>query len=432
MQKTSADYSNYTAVLKEEMLSATGCTEPISLAYAAAKAAQVLGTVPQTVQVHASSNIIKNVKSVVVPGTGGERGIAAAVAAGLIAGNADLLLDVISTVDDAQKQAIHDYLEKNCIHVHNLTSEHVFDLLLELYHKEDVVRLRISYHHTNIVWIEKNGIRLFELAPENMEQQTLTCRDFMSVRGILDFANTVELADIAPEIERQIQQNMAIAKEGMRGEYGAQIGKVWRSTYGEHVLQEAVAMAAAGSDARMDGCEMPVVILSGSGNQGMATSIPVMVYALHFKKSHEELMRALVLANLLTIHQKNGIGRLSAYCGAVSAGCAAGAGIAYLLGGGYDMIAHTLVNSLSVVSGIVCDGAKASCAAKIALSVQAGLMGYTLACHHLQFRSGDGLVFGDVETTLQNIGRLGKQGMRETDKEIIRMMLGETTAEPAH
>ncbi len=423
MQTTQDHYQGYLAVLKEEMLSATGCTEPISIAYAAAKAREVLGVLPKKVQVSASSNIIKNVKSVVVPGTGGEKGIQAAVAAGLIAGKAEQLLDVIRDVSKAEQDSISNYLKKGCISVHNLQTDQVFDLLIHLWSEEDEVRLRITYHHTNIVWIEKNKKCLYEAPPENTAFQSLTDRSFMSVQGIIHFADTVDLNDINDLIECQIEQNMAIAKEGMRGEYGAQIGKIWCSANGDGTLPMAVAMAAAGSDARMSGCEMPVVILSGSGNQGMATSVPVIVYAERYHKSKEELVRALVLANLLTIHQKNGIGRLSAYCGAVSAGCAAGAGIAYLLGGGYDEVAHTLVNSLSVVSGIICDGAKASCAAKIAMSVQAGLMGYTMYQHHQQFYSGEGLVCKDVESTLQNIGRLGSRGMRETDKEIIHMML---------
>ncbi len=425
MALSTVKYQQYVAVLKEEMLSATGCTEPISIAYAAAKAREVLGVLPEKVCVQASNNIIKNVKSVVVPGTGGQKGIPAAVAAGLIAGKPELLLDVIRHVSQNEQAEIGKYLKKECIKVHNLDTQNVFDLILTVRADEDEVKVRITYHHTNIVWIEKNEQRVFSAIAKEDAFQSLTCRDFMNVQDIVAFADCVKLEDVQDLFECQIEQNMAIAKEGIQGEYGAQIGKIWKETYGEEAIHAAVAMAAAGSDARMSGCELPVVILSGSGNQGMATSIPVMVYAEKLNKSKDELIRALVLASLLTIHQKNGIGRLSAYCGAVSAGCAAGAGIAYLQGGSYDEIAHTLVNSLSVVSGIICDGAKASCAAKIAMAVQAGIMGYTMYQHHQQFYKGEGLVSDGVEATLQNIGRLGSKGMRETDQEIIRMMLGD-------
>ncbi len=428
MQTKVAHYDEYVAVLKEEMLSATGCTEPISIAYGAAVARQVLGEMPSSVRVCASSNIIKNVKSVTVPGTGGKKGIPAAVAAGLVAGKPERLLDVIGSVSEDERKEIACYLEKNCIRVENLDTPQVFDLLLCAKGETDKVCLRITYHHTNLLWVEKNGERVLEQSGATETLPSLTCRDFMHVAGIVAFANTVDMQDVQPLFARQMRQNWAIAEEGMRTGYGAQIGRIWQNANQDNVMHTAIAMAAAASDARMSGCEMPVVILSGSGNQGMATSVPVMVYAKHLGKDEESLVRALVLASLLTIHQKNGIGRLSAYCGAVSAGCAAAAGVAYLKGGGYDEITHTLVNSLSVVSGIICDGAKASCAAKVAMAVQAGLMGYTMYEHHQQFRCGEGLVAEDVEATLQNIGRLGSRGMRETDREIIRMMLGDMDA----
>lgn len=424
MERNNKIYANYVQILKEELVPAMGCTEPIALAYGVAKAKDVLGMVPDRILVEVSGNIVKNVKSVVVPNTGGLKGIEAAAAAGAVAGKADKVLEVISEVTEPEKEEIKKYLKKDVIEVRPMDSEIIFDIRVTLYGGGHEVSLRISYYHTNIVHLERDGKVLYNSDGVESQEESMADKKLLNVKDILEFARTVELEDVEKIISRQIDYNTAIAEEGLKSPYGANIGKVILHTYGDDVRTRAKAVAAAGSDARMSGCELPVIINSGSGNQGMATSLPVIVYAKEINSSKEELYRALVLANLLTIRQKTGIGSLSAYCGAVCAGCASAAGIAYLLGGGYEEIAHTLVNSLAIVSGIVCDGAKPSCAAKIAASVDAGILGYNMYKQGQQFLCGEGLVESTVEKTIDNIGRLGKEGMKETDKEIIRMMIG--------
>ncbi|MGN0774649.1 MAG: serine dehydratase subunit alpha family protein [Candidatus Ventricola sp.] len=422
MQKTDSRYAHFIQILREELVPAMGCTEPIAIAYGAAKARAVLGKLPDRVQIEASGNIIKNVKSVVVPNTGGLKGIEAAAAAGIVAGRADRILEVISEVSDDQKQAIRDYLSSCDIRVSPSASDIVFDILLTLQAGEDVVRLRIRDYHTNIVLIEHNGRVLLDDGKVSELAEGLTDRSCLSVEGILDFAGTCDLEDVRALVERQVEYNYAIALEGLENDWGANIGSVLRDCYGTDIKVRARCMAAAGSDARMSGCEMPVIIVSGSGNQGITASVPVVEYARHLGVSHETMLRAVLLSDLLTIHMKTGIGRLSAYCGAVSAGCAAGAAIAYLHGGGLREISHTLVNAVAIVSGMICDGAKPSCAAKIAAAVDAGLLGYHMFQCGQQFRGGEGIVTKGVEATIQNIGRLGRLGMRETDREILRIM----------
>lgn len=411
----------YEEILRAELVPAMGCTEPIAIAYAAARARAVLGAEPERVVLTVSSNIIKNVKSVVVPNTGGLKGLEAAVAAGVAAGDADKVLEVISAVDDAGRAAIRTFLDSHAILVRPAEPGEVFDILVELAAGGDTVRVRISGCHTNIVLIEKNGMPLYKGAPA-----AAACLpagyDQLTVADILAYAETAELAPVAQVLERQIAYNTAISAEGLTGRWGAAIGKTLLDMYGDDVNVRARAAAAAGSDARMSGCEKPVIINSGSGNQGMTASLPVIEYARALNVSHETLLRALALSNLLTIHLKTGIGRLSAYCGAVSAGCAAGAAIAWLNGGGYEDVAHTLVNSLAIVSGIVCDGAKPSCAAKIAAAVDAGLLGWQMYRHGHQFYGGDGIVKKGVENTILSVARMGREGMRDTDREIIEIM----------
>lgn len=414
-------YGRYVQVLREELVPAMGCTEPIAIAYGAAKAREVLGRLPERVQVDVSGNILKNVKSVIVPNTGGRKGVGAAAAAGIVAGDPDKLLEVIAQVTPEQKDAIGAFLERCPVEVGALDSGVVLDIQVTLSAGDSTTRVRISQAHTNIVEIRKDGRILFE-KPLEEEADDAGDRDFITLSGILDFVESMDVADVAEVVERQIAFNSAIAAEGMRGDYGANIGKVLIKTYGNDIKNRARAMAAAGSDARMNGCELPVVIVSGSGNQGMAASLPVIEYARELDCDRETTIRAVALADLVTIHQKSRIGRLSAYCGAVSAGAGSGAGIAYLLGGRYGELAHTLVNALAITSGIICDGAKASCAAKIATSVDAGILGYYMYQNGQQFRAGDGIVTKGVEETLKNVGRLGKEGMRETDREIIHMM----------
>ena len=426
-------YGNYLKILQEELVPATGCTEPIAIAYGAAKARELLGVLPESVLVEASGNIIKNVKSVVVPNTNSLKGIEAAAAAGIVAGQSDKILEVISEVTPAQRAEIRTYLADHPIVVKPAEGDKVFDILITLHAGNNHVKLRISDYHTHIVYIEKNGEVLFQSGEvlSDSARDMLTDRSCLSVEGVLDFASTCNLEDVRALIERQIDYNYAIAEEGMRHSWGANIGSVLKEHYGVGIYSRARYMAAAGSDARMSGCEMPVIIVSGSGNQGITASVPVVEYAKELNVSRDQMVRAVLLSDLLTIHLKTGIGRLSAYCGAVSAGCSAGAAIAYLHGGGFREIAHTLVNSLAIVSGMICDGAKASCAAKISAAVDAGLVGYSMFRSGQQFRGGDGIVTKGVEETIRNIGRLGRLGMRETDREIIRIMTNQPASEEA-
>lgn len=425
MKKTDEKYQAYIQILKEELVPAMGCTEPIALAYAGAKAREVLGCVPDKVLVEASGSIIKNVKSVIVPNTNHLKGIPAAVTAGIIAGKAEKELEVIAEVTPDEIEQMITFLKETPITVEHIDQGITFDIVLTLYKKDSYAKVRIANYHTNIVHIEKDGEVIFDIPVEGENEEGLTDRSLLDMKSIWNFINTVDVVDIKEVIGRQIEYNTAIADEGLRGDYGANIGSVLLSAYGDDVRTRAKARAAAGSDARMNGCELPVIINAGSGNQGMTCSLPVLEYAKELNVTEEKKYRALALSNLTAIHQKTGIGRLSAYCGAVSAGAAAGAGIAYLCGGGYEEVIHTVVNALAIVSGMVCDGAKASCAAKIAASVDAGILGYNMYMNGQQFYAGDGIVTKGVEATIQNIGRLGKDGMRETNEEIIKMMIGE-------
>lgn len=425
MKREDLKYDAYVQILKEELVPAMGCTEPIALAYASAKARETLGCIPDKVVIEASGSIIKNVKSVIVPNTNHLKGIPAAVTAGIVAGKAEKELEVIAEVTETEIEQMRQFLEHTDIKVEHVDNGITFDIIVTVYKGTSYAKVRIANYHTNIVLIEKDGEVLLELAVEGEKEDGLTDRNLLNMKDIWDFAMTVDVADVKETLDRQISYNMAIAEEGLRGDYGANIGSVLLDTYGDDIRTRAKAKAAAGSDARMNGCELPVIINSGSGNQGMTSSIPVIEYAKEFESGDEKLYRALTLSNLVTIHQKTGIGRLSAYCGAVSAGAGAGAGIAYLCGGGYEEVIHTVVNALAIVSGIVCDGAKASCAAKIASAVDAGILGYNMYKRGQQFYGGDGIVTRGVEETIQNVGRLGKQGMKETNAEIIKIMVGE-------
>ena len=416
-------YAAYLDILNEELVEAMGCTEPIAVAYAGALARQTLGRMPERVELTVSGNIIKNVKSVIVPNTGGLKGIEAAAAAGITVGEADRVLEVLASVSNEDKPKIKEFMASVPMIVRPSTEDVIFDIDVTLHAGSEFSRLRIKDYHTNVVLIQKNGETLFEAPEIEISSQGLTDRGLLTIKDIVDFADTVELDDVREVLSRQIEYNTAIANEGIRGNWGARVGRVLLDVYGYDVKIRAKAMAAAGSDARMSGCEMPVIIVSGSGNQGMAASLPVIVYAREYDVGEDKLLRALCVSNLVTIHQKTWIGRLSAFCGAVNAGCGAGAGIAYLLGGGYEVVAHTLVNALAIVSGIVCDGAKPSCAAKIATAVDAGLLGYQMYVRGMEFQGGDGIISKGVENTIANIGRLGKDGMRETDREILKIML---------
>ena len=423
MEKENVKYGAYVQILKEELITAMGCTEPIALAYAAARCRELLGKLPEKVIVKVSGSIIKNVKSVVVPNTGGMKGIKTAVAAGLVAGRPERKLEVISEVSDEEREMLRAYADQVDMEISYLDSGRVFDIIIEAFAGEDSAKVRIANYHTNIVLEERNGEKLLETVVEGDQEDGLTDRSLLNMEDIWDFAMTCEIEDVRAVLDHQIDCNMAIAKEGMTHPYGACIGQVMLDAYGNEIRNRASAMAAAGSDARMSGCELPVVINSGSGNQGITCSVPVIEYAKELCSGDEKMYRALTLSNLVAIHQKTGIGRLSAFCGAVCAGAAAGAGIAYLRGGGFKEIAHTVVNGLAIVSGIVCDGAKPSCAAKIAASVNAGILGYEMYVRGQQFYGGDGLVTKGADNTIRNIGRLGKEGMAGTNDEIIKIMI---------
>ena len=412
----------YVEVLQNELLLATGCTEPIAIAYAAAILRQTLGKLPEKIRVEVSGNIIKNVKSVVVPNTGRLKGIRAAVAAGIIAGEAEQHLQVISRIPAEAHPEIDRYARQTPMEIVCADTPWQLDIQLTGWAGEDRAAVRIAESHGNVVLISRNEEVLLSKPLAQPGEDSGDDRDFMSVEDILEFANTVELSRVRDMLDRQIDFNSAIAKEGLEGDWGANIGSVILKEYPQDIRNEAKAWAAAGSDARMSGCERPVVIVSGSGNQGMTASLPVIRYALHLGASREQLYRALLVSNLVTIHQKSGIGRLSAYCGAVSAGVGAGAGIAYLLDGSYRAIAHTIVNAVAILSGTICDGAKPSCAAKIAASVDAGIMGYSMYKSGQQFYSGDGIVTKGVDNTIANVGVLAKQGMQQTDRVILKIM----------
>lgn len=424
MMKKDVIYQTYIDILKEELVPAMGCTEPIALAYAAAKAREVLGEIPDKVVVEASGSIIKNVKSVIVPNTNHLKGIPAAVAAGVVAGKAEKKLEVIASVTIEEVKQIQKYLHSKEIIVLHIDSGITFDIVVSVYKDNSYAKVRIANYHTNIVLIEKDGNKLFETMVESEKEERVADRSLLNVKDIWEFARIVDISDVKGLLDKQIKYNMAISEKGLSGNYGANIGKVLLKMYGDNIKIRAKALAAAGSDARMNGCELPVIINSGSGNQGITTSVPVIAYARELEVSDETLYRALSLANLVTIHQKTGIGRLSAYCGAVSAGAGAGAGIAFLYGGDYKDIIHTIVNTLAIVSGMVCDGAKASCAAKIVSAVDAAILGFHMYREGQQFLGGDGLVMKGVEETIANIGRLGKEGMREANEEIIKIMVG--------
>lgn len=424
MEKTNVKYSAYVQILKEELVPAMGCTEPIALAYAAAKAREVLGEMPDKVLIEASGSIIKNVKSVIVPNTGHLKGIPSAVTAGIVAGKAEKELEVIASVSEEEVKAMKTFLANVPIEVKHVEHGFTFEIIVTVLKGDSYAKVRIVNYHTNIVLIEKNGEKLLETEVQGENEEGLTDRTLLSMEAIWDFVNSVDIEDVREVLSRQIAYNMAISEEGFRGDYGANIGSVLLDMEGKNIRTRAKARAAAGSDARMNGCELPVIINSGSGNQGMTCSLPVIEYAEELQVSEEKLYRALTLSNLVAIHQKTGIGRLSAYCGAVCAGAAAGTGIAYLCGGGYEEVTHTVVNALAITSGIVCDGAKASCAAKIAAAVDAGILGYNMYIRGQQFYAGDGIVTKGADETIRNVGRLGKEGMKETNDEIIDIMVG--------
>ncbi len=420
-------YQSFVEILQEELVPAMGCTEPIAVAYASALARSTLGTMPEHIRLIVSGNIIKNVKSVIVPHTGGRKGLRTAVCAGVVCGREDRELEVLAQVTPEEILAMDAYMKQVQIEIIESDDERTFDINITVHAGNDEASVRIVDHHTNVVYIVHNNevILQKELQPAQAKPEDHK-RDLLTVERIVEFADTADLNDVRAVLQRQIDCNMAIAERGLRGGWGANIGRILLQSYGSSVQNRAKAWAAAGSDARMSGCELPVVINSGSGNQGMTASIPVIIYARECNVSEDLMMRALLVSNLVTIHLKSGIGSLSAYCGATSAGVGAGAGICYLYGGRTDEIAHTIVNALAINSGMICDGAKASCAAKIASAVEAGLLGWQMNAHDSQFFGGDGIIVKGVENTIRAVSRIARDGMRSTDTEIIRLMISET------
>ena len=417
---TKEKYQKYVHILKEELVPAMGCTEPIAIAFAGAKAKQVLGEMPVSATIEVSGNIIKNVKSVCVPKIGSLKGIDSALAAGIAVGDADAVLEVLSKVKESDVDKIKQ-LKQNCkITVLKANSPCVFEIAVTLQSQNHSSFVKITETHTNVVCIKKDGQVIYENNTRIVERKA--DRSFLSVKDIVEFANELNPDDVKQVLDRQIQCNWAIAEEGLKNDYGANIGKVFLNAYPNDVKIRAKAYAAAGSDARMNGCDMPVIINSGSGNQGMTASLPVIVYAKHYQKNSDILYRALAVSNLITIHLKSGVGTLSAYCGVVSAGAGAGCGICYLMGGNFNDISHTLVNTLAIDSGVICDGAKGSCAGKIAVAVECGILGYEMYKMGNEFHSGDGIVKSGVEKTIESVSALAKFGMQKTDEEIIKIM----------
>lgn len=423
MNRNSSVYSTYVKILERELVCAMGCTEPIAIAYCAAAARAVLGGLPERIRLEVSGNIIKNAKSVIVPNTDGRRGMAAAAAIGVLGGDENALLQVISDVSPEAKAELGPYVERTPVEIIPMESERLLDIIVTVFRGESYAKVRVAEEHTNIVMTEKDGEVLFEknIGDANENGASLPDYNLLNVRDIYDFACTCDIEDVRGLLDRQIEMNTAISEEGLRHNYGANIGKILLKS-GSDIRTRAKAAAAAGSDARMNGCEMPVVICSGSGNQGITASLPVIEYTKELHADRETLYRALLVSNLITLHAKNGIGRLSAYCGAVSAGAGAGAGIAYLYGDNESGIAHAIVNALAISSGMVCDGAKSSCAAKIAVAVECGILGYEMYRNGQEFYGGEGLVVKGVENSIANFSRLGRVGMRGTDSEIILMM----------
>lgn len=415
-------YQAYIDILKRELVPALGCTEPIAIAYAAATARAVLGDLPSKLLVECSGNIIKNVKGVTVPNSGGLKGINVAATLGVVGGNPEERLNTLQNVTPADIEKTKRLVSEGyCECALKAEVENLYILVTAFGKNETYAKVEIRGEHTHITRIEKNGQILLKT---EVKEQSTTDMSRLNVRDILDFAEHTDLTAVKDILENQIQLNSAISDEGMRHHYGADVGKTILRNYGADIKTRARARAAAGSDARMSGCAMPVVINSGSGNQGIAVSMPVIEYAKEYGMTREKLYRALLVANLISLHQKRYIGSLSAYCGATSAACGAACGIAFLMDATYEEICQTIVNTICNIGGMVCDGAKPSCAAKIASAVDAGINAYLMAKDGLGFSEGEGLAEGDIEKTIQNLGRVGKEGMKETDEEILKIMLG--------
>ena len=425
MQLTEDLRRNYTAILKEELVAAMGCTEPIAIAYAAAKAYRELGEMPEHIRIACSGNIIKNVKGVTVPNSGGQKGIETAAVLGMVGGNADKILEVIADATEEDRKKTRELVASGICDV--ALAENVPNLYIkaEMWNKEHRSSVTIEEHHTDITQIEKDGQTVYVAVKdvETKDEGPKGDRTKMTLAGIIEYANTVDISEVEWTLERQVSCNTAISQEGLDNPWGARVGKTMLENWSDDVKCYACARAAAGSDARMSGCPLPVIINSGSGNQGITVTLPVVTYAERMHLSKEKMYRCLLVSNLVSIYIKHYIGSLSAFCGAVSAACGAGAAITYMSGGSYEEIGGTITNTLGNVGGIVCDGAKPSCAAKIASSVHAALLAHYMSVNQKGFRGGEGFVESDVEKTIKNMGYIGKIGMKETDKEILNVMI---------
>lgn len=415
-------YDNYVRILKNELVPALGCTEPIAIAYAAAKARTILGYFPEHIEMCCSGNIIKNVKGVTVPNSGGLKGIDVAATLGVVGGDAEKELEVLESITPEHIEKTKELVDQGFCSCNLQEGVANLYIVAKVTYQEHYAEVTIINRHTLITKIVRDGEVLFEHAVSE-ESPDYVDKSLLNIKDILEFADTVKIEDVKEVLDRQIEMNSAIAEEGLNKPYGAQVGRTILEVYGDDVKFRARAKAAAGSDARMGGCSMPVVINSGSGNQGMTVSLPVIEFAKELKVSQEKLYRALVVSNLIAIHQKKYIGSLSAYCGAVSAGCGSGAAITYLYGGGYEEVSLTIINTIANVGGIVCDGAKPSCAAKIASAVEAAILAHSLGQKHLSFQPGEGIVKGDVEETIKSVGYMGRVGMKNTDVEILNIMI---------
>ena len=427
-------YNEYVTILESELVPALGCTEPIALAYAAAKAKEVLGKMPDHITMRCSGNIIKNVKGVKVPNSGGMKGVEAAAVLGITGGDPSQALEVLEHVTDREIDEAEKLLKAgfcDCV-----LKDDVANLYIEAYAvckktEKSAALVVIEDEHTNITHIEKDGQVLFHKEKKEycQEREKTPDKSLLNLEDIITFANEVQITDVEKVLGRQIKYNTRIAEEGLRNPWGAQVGRVVLEEFGEDVKWRAVAKASAGSDARMSGCALPVIINSGSGNQGMTCSLPVIEFGKELKKSKEEIYRALCVSNLVALNQKKYIGSLSAYCGAVCAAAGAGAGITYLCGGTLEQIENTVVNTIADAGGIVCDGAKPSCAAKISTALQAAILSHKMAMRGLTFARGEGLVMDCPEDTIKAVGYVGRAGMKQTDVEILNLMIGKTKLE---
>ncbi len=416
-------YDVYVNILKEELIPALGCTEPIAIAYASAKAREVLGYFPEHITVYCSGNIIKNVKSVIVPTTVDMKGIETSAILGALAGDASKKLEVISDVTDEHIVEVRKLIEKKICDVRLIENISDLHIIVEMEYNEESSLVEIIYSHTNITRIMKNNNMIYESNSSMGHDNSQTDRSLLNLRDIYDFVNELNIEDVKEILDRQISFNMSIATEGLSRPYGACVGSTLINHNKKSTEILAKALPAAGSDARMGGCTKPVVINSGSGNQGLTVSLPVIVYANALNVSVDKKYKALAFSNLVAIYQKRDIGKLSAFCGVVSAGCGSGAAITYLNGGNYEAICRTITNTLGNVSGIICDGAKASCAAKIVASVNAAILGHHMAIDDLCFKPDEGIIKSDIESTIKSVSRLAREGMKFTDIEILKIML---------